>query len=179
MRDNQLIQIFFPIIQNGLIADGFVGVNVIAANQPTQQGTPLVPTVTFYKIGDHRYGFLRRYDTWDSINGVMIHTEEQAYETTFQISALALQNPGTPDQYTASDIVNEVAAIMQSDNTLNILYNNGIAILRITEVSNGYFTDDMDNFEASPSFDFTLTHTQTRVSTGNAIDHVEYDIFRV
>ncbi len=179
MLDNQLIQVFLPIITAGLTADGFTGVNVIASNQPTQQGVPLTPTVTFYKIGDHRYGFLRRYDTWDSINEVMVHTEEQAYETTFQINALVLQNPTTPNQYTASDLVNEVAAIMQSDNTLNILYNNGIAILRITEVSNGYFTDDMDNFEASPSFDFTLTHTQTRVSTGNAIDHVEYDIFRV
>ena len=179
MLDNQLIQVFLPIINDGLIADGFTDVSTIAANQPTQQGVPLNPTITFYKVSDHRYGFLRRFDVWDPLNQVMVHTEEQAYETTFQVGSLVLQNPTTPNQYTASDLVNEVAAIMQSDNTLNILYNNGIAILRITAVSNGYFTDDMDNFEASPSFDFTLTHTQTRVSTGNAINHVEYDIFRV
>jgi hypothetical protein len=179
MLDNQLIQVFLPIIQAGLVADGFSGISTIAANQPTQQGVPTTPTVTFYKVNDHRYGYLRRYDVWDQVTQNMVHTEEQAYETTFQVGALVLQSPTTPNQYTASDLVNEVAAIMQSDNTLNILYNNGIAILRITEVSNGYFTDDMDNFEASPSFDFTLTHTQTRVSTGNAIDHVEYDIFRV
>jgi hypothetical protein len=179
MLDNQLIQVFLPIIQNGLIADGFTGVNTIAANQPTQQGVPTSPTVTFYKIADHRYGFLGRFNNWNPLSETMVHTEDQMYETTFQVNALVLQSPLTPNQYTASDLVNEVAAIMQSDNTLNILYNNGIGILRITEVSNGYFTDDMDNFEASPSFDFTLTHTQTRVSTGNVIDHVEYDIFRV
>lgn len=179
MLDNQLIQVFLPIIQNGLIADGYTGVDVIAANQPTQQGVPLSPTVTFFKVADHRYGFLGRFNNWNPSNLTMEHTEEQMYETTFQVNALVLQNPTTPNQYTASDLVNEVSAIMQSDNTLDILYNNGIGILRITAVSNGYFKDDMDNFEASPSFDFTLTHTQTRVSTGNAIDHVEYDIFMV
>jgi len=179
MLDNQLIQVFLPIIQTGLTADGYTGVKVIAANQPTQQGVSLSPVVTFYKIADHRYGFLGRFNNWNPSNLTMEHTEEQMYETTFQISALVRQNPSTPNQYTASDLVNEVSAIMQSDNTLDILYNNGIGILRITDVSNGYFTDDMDNFEASPSFDFTLTHTQTRVSTGNVVDHVEYDIFRV
>lgn len=179
MLDNQLIQVFLPIIKNGLIADGFTGVNTIAANQPTQQGIPTSPTVTFYKVSDNRYGYLGRFNTWDTLLSTMIHTEIQTYETTFQVNALVLQSPLTPNEYTASDLVNEVSAIMQSDNTLNILYNNGIGILRITDVSNGYFTDDMDNFEASPSFDFTLTHTQTRVSTGNPVNHVEYDIFRV
>ena len=179
MLDNRLIQVFLPIIQSCLTADGYNGVNVIAANQPTQQGVPLSSTVTFYKISDHRYGFLGRFNNWNPSNLTMEHTEEQMYETMFQVSALVIQSPTTPNQYTASDLVNEVSAIMQSDNTLDMLYNNGIGILRITAVSNGYFNDDMDNFEASPSFDFTLTHTQTRLSTANVVDHVEYDIFRV
>lgn len=179
MLDNQLIQVFLPIIQNGLIADGFSGVDTIAANQPTQQGIPTGPTVYFYKIGDHRYGFLERTDAWDPINDVMVHTEVQLYETTFQISTLVIQNPETPNEYTASDLANEVAAIMQSDNTLNLLYNNGIAILRVRDISNPYFTDDKDIFEASPSFEFTLTHSQTRVSTSNPISKAVVNIYPV
>lgn len=179
MLDNQLIQVFLPIINNGLAAFGYSNVTVIASNQPTQQGIPTGATVYFYKLNDHRLGFLRRFDTWDSINDVMIHTEEQQYETTFQVNALVIQSPYTPDQYTASDLVNDVCFIMQSDSTREILYNNEISILRVTDVTNGYFVDDKDNFEASPSFDFTLSYTRTKVSTSNVVDHVEFDVNRV
>jgi hypothetical protein len=179
MNDNALIQLFLPIITSGLIAAGYTGVIVKQANQPTQQGVNTPPTVYFYKVGDHRYGFLRRSDEWDTINNIMVHTELQQYETTFQISALVLQNPLTPDQYTASDLVNEVAAIMQSDFTRVILFNADVGILRVTDVVNPYFTDDRDQFEASPSFDFILTHKQTRVTQDPVIDSYEYDIKRV
>lgn len=179
MLDNQLIQVFLPVINAQLTAYGYTGVTVIAANQPTQQGIPTGPTVYFYKLNDHRLGFLRRFDTWDSLLNVMTHTEEQQYETTFQVNALVIQSPTTPNQYTASDLVNDVCFIMQSDSTREILYNNQISILRVTDVTNGYFVDDKDNFEANPSFDFTLSYTRTKVSTGNVIDHAELDINRV
>ncbi len=179
MTDNELIQIFLPIITAGLTADGFTGVTTIAANQPTQQGIPTGPTVYFYKVADRRYGFLQRTDVWDAMTSTMIHTEFQPYETTFQISTLVLQSPLTPNAYTASDLASEVAAIMQSDNTREILYNNDIGILRVTDISNGYFVDDKDNFEASPNFDFVLTHFRERVSDGNSCTDIEVDIFRV
>lgn len=179
MLDNELIQVFLPIINNGLTFFGYIGVTVVAANQPTQQGIPTGPTVYFYKLGDHRLGFLRRFDTWDELSSTMTHTEEQQYETTFQVNALAIQSPLTPNQYTASDLVNDVCFIMQSDDTREILYNNGISILRVTDVTNGYFTDDKDNFEAVPSFDFVLSYIRTKVYPGKVIDHGELNINRV
>jgi hypothetical protein len=177
MLDNQLIQVFLPVINAGLTAYGYTGVSVVASHQPTQQGIPTGPTVYFYKLNDRRYGFLRRFDTW--VDPVMVHTEEQQYETTFQVNALVIQSPGTPNQYTASDLVNDVAFIMQSDDTREILYNNNISILRVTDIANPYFVDDKDIFEASPSFDFTLSYTRTKVSTSKVVDHVEFDINRV
>lgn len=180
MQDNALIRLFLPIINAGLIADGYTGVNVLQANQPTQQGVPIAPSVYFTKIGDHRYGFLHRDDTWDDINSRMVHTEIQQYETTFQVSALVLQNPRVTNKYTASDLVNEVAAILQSDNTVTTLMESNVGILRVQEIRNPFFVDDMDNFEASPSFDFTLTHLQTRVSVDPVIElPVIIDINRV
>ena len=169
MTDNGLIELFLPIIQNGLLADGFTGVTVKQANQPTQQGIPVTPTVYFYKIGNKRYGFLGRWDKWDSVQQKMVHTEAQYYETTFQISALVLQYPVTPGQYTASDLVNEVASVMQSDNTRTILNNSNVGILRVQNISNPYFVDDRDQFEASPSFDFTLLYQNFRVSNNPMI----------
>lgn len=169
--DNQIIQIFLPIIQNGLIADGFLNVTVKQSNQPTQQGIPTTPMVFFFKVFNKRFGYLGRYDKW--VINQMQHHEVQYMEITFQVSALVLQYPITPNQYTASDLVNEVASIMQSDNTSTILNNNGIGILRIQDLSNPYFVDDRDQFEASPSFDFTLVYKDDRVSTSPII--TEYD----
>lgn len=170
MTDNQLIQLFLPIIQNGLIADGFTNVVTKQANQPTIQGANSGPTVYFFKVDSKRYGFLGRLNKWDSNLAQMVHTESQYYETRFQISSWVRQSPLTPNQYTASDLVNEVASIMQSDNTLKILNDSGVGILRISDLTNLYFVDDRDQFEASPSFDFILTSQATRVTTNPVIE---------
>lgn len=175
--DNQIIQIFLPIIQDGLITDGFTGVTVKQSNQPTQQGIPKTPTVYFFKVSNKRYGFLGRHDEW--VVNRMLHHERQYMEITFQIMALVLQFPITPNQYTASDLVNEVASIMQSDNTRDILNQSGIGILRVTDISNPYFVDDRDQFEASPSFDFTLTYQDDRVSEIAIIDEYDYNILTI
>lgn len=170
MTDNQLIQLFLPIIQAGLVTDGFMDVIVKAANQPTQQGINKGPTVYFYKISTKRYGFLGRQDVWDATHSVMTHTESQYYETTFQVSALVLQSPLTPNQYTAGDLVNEVASIMQSDNTRAILNASGVGILRIQDIPNPFFVDDRDMFEASPSIEFVLTSQAFRVNNDPKIE---------
>lgn len=167
--DNSLIQLFLPIIQAGLAADGFTTTVVRQSNQPTQQGIPTVPTVYFFKVYNRRYGFLGREDVWDPLSSTMVHNECQYYETAFQVSALVLQNPSDLTIPTASDLVNEVACIMQSDATRAILNASGVGILRVTDIINPYFVDDRDNFEASPSFDFVLTYQNVRVSTSPQI----------
>jgi hypothetical protein len=108
----------------------------------------------------------------------MVHHERQYYETTFRIQALVLQNVKNPG-YTASDLANEVASIMQSDSTRTVLNSQGVGILRIHEISNPYFKDDRDNFEALPSFDFTLIYLNDRLSTTPIIDTYLYDIYPV
>lgn len=164
MTDNELIRLFLPIIQNGLISAGYVDVVVKQFNQPTQQGINTTPTVYFQKIGDHLYGSPRRSDIWNKILEQIDHVESQIYETTFQIQALVLQNPANPS-YTASDLVSFVSHLLQSDRTLEILNAATVGIYRITDIRNPYFVDDRDQFEASPSFDFTLTHRRTYIST--------------
>lgn len=177
--DNSLIQIFLPVINAALIADGFTGVTVKQANQPTMQGIQTNPAIYFFKVANIRYGYLGRKDKWSSMSSEMEHAESQYYESTWQVSALVLQSPATPNQYTASDLVNEVASIMQSDQTRDILNQSGIGILRVRDVSNPYFVDDRDNFEASPSFDFTLTYENIRASISPIISEFNSNIVGV
>lgn len=178
MLDNQLIQLFLPIIKTGLVTNGFTGVIVQANDLPNQQGIPRGPTVFFHKIHDHRYGWGKAYPKWDaSIPAEVLH-EDQWHETTFQVSTLAIQNPNTPNQYTAADLCNEVASIMQSEATRVTLMASNVGILRISEITNPYFSDDRDQFEAMPSFDFVLTSLESRVSNIPVVSSFVVDIHR-
>jgi hypothetical protein len=176
--DNTLIQLFLPVINEGLIADGFTDVVVQQAYQPTQQGIPTAPTVYFYKTHTKRYGFLGRFDEWSDELSTMVHTERQYYETTFRIQTLVLQNVNYPS-YTAADLADEVASILQSDKTREIFNAQEVGILRVQDITNPYFTDDRDNFEALPSFDFTLLYLNDRLSTNPIIDSYESGIYPV
>ncbi len=165
MTDSELIELIAPIIEAGLVAAGFDNVVLIQSNQPTQQGIDTLDTVYLTKISNKRYGYLGTYDEWDEENDEMVHTEVQPFECTYQVSALVLLDPKTPSQATASDLVNEVAWILQSEKTIVELHNSEVGILRISDVRNPYFVNDQDQFEANPSFDFTLTYRNYRVST--------------
>ena len=164
LTDNSLIQLFLPIINAQLTIDGFTTTVVKQSNQPTMQGINTAPTIYFFKLGDKRYGWLGRDDVWDSVHSQMVHSELQYIESAWQMSALVLQNPSDLTVPTASDLINEVSSIMQSDKTRDILNASGVGILRITDIRNPYFQDDRDNFEASPSFDITFVYENIRTN---------------
>ena len=160
MKDNELIAAIRAAIIAGEPIVGLKGIDVVQAYQPTQQGVARQPTIYLFKIGDHRYGSLGRTDIWDEPDSEEIHTETQYYLTTFQISALATQDPSDLAKPTASDIVNGVAAIMQNSTTIQNLQDQDIGLLRVADVRNPYFIDDRGRFEASPSFDIDVVHKQ-------------------
>lgn len=116
--------------------------------------------------------------SYDGIGGLKNMTTQQ-YETTFQIMTLATQNASTPNQYTASDILNAIAYILQNDSTIQTLEAQGIGILRIIDIRNPPFIDDRDRYEYGPSFDFTLTHKQIITSQAPILQSEEVDIYSV
>ncbi len=179
MLDNQLIALIISTLIAGEAVAGIEGTPIKQAFQPTNQGVNTGRTAYLHKIGDRRYGWVERKDVWDADAEVMRHQEMQQYETTFQISALVTQNPKTPNDYTASDLVNLIAYILQSSTSISILEAQGVGILRITDVRNPYFANDKQRNEASPSFDFTLTHKQTILSLVPIVNSTEFNIKRV
>lgn len=173
MNDNQVIQILYSVLREGLDRYGFPLVALKQSNQPAQQGVNRLPTIYFFKVSDKRYGFLKSEDKWDRVTQVMSHIESQTYESIFQLSALSIQDPEEINSVTASDLVSYAASILQSDLVVQALLARKIGILRITDIRNPYFKDDRDQFEASPSFDFTLVYDRTRVTASQVIDSYE------
>ncbi len=176
MLDNALIALIISTIIDQETIAAIPGTPIKQAFQPQQQGVNTIPTAYLYKIGDKRFGYPQKIDVWDSESESMIHKEMQQYETTFQISTLATQNPSTPEAYTASDILNLIAYILQSSATIAILEAQGVGILRIADIRNPYFIDDRGRNEASPSMDFVLTHKQIVLSTNPIIQDTEFNI---
>ena len=185
MLDNQLFTILIAAIESLEPQAGIpnvasaAGVPVYQSYQPTQQGTPTGPCA-FLNIIDHkRYGWVGRTDVWDAGQQKEIHTETQQYMTTFQMSALSTQDPSDTAQYTAGDIINLMSYIMNSSSMIEILRSNDIGVLRVDSARNPYFVDDRGRFEASPSFDFIITHKQIVQNEIAVLQSTEFEIIPV
>lgn len=161
-----------------------LSVIVKQAWQPTQQGTPTDPAIFMTLVSHHRYGLMRSEDEYippvlPATEGVMRHTDEQVYETMFQLNGLATQDPENPTQLSAGDLMNFAASIMQSEVTRDALRDAGIGIERITDIRNPKFSNDRDRFQASPSLDFVLTHKWIVVTEVPVLQSTELQIIAV
>ena len=179
MQDNPLITLIISLILASETAMGIPGTPLQQAFQPTQQGTNSDPTAFLHKLHDVKVGSPFRKDFWDEDNQQMVHTQQQLYETTLQASALSIQDPANQSQLTASDILNLVSAILQDEQTILAFQAQNIGILKVNDVTNGYFLDDFGRYEAGPTFDFKISHTQTIVTTGPYITEVELKVLPV
>lgn len=172
MLDNQLIELILSTINPQLVVAGIPGTPIAQGNQPTQQGVFKKPAAYLHKIGDHRIGWPEKVYQWDG--AVERSTDHTAYQTMFQVSALATQDPSDVNQLTASDVLNLVTYCLQTDVTVSTLSAQGVGILQINNLDNPYFVDDRGRWEASPSMTFTVTHAQIINTTAPYTDLVHF-----
>lgn len=179
MLDNELIALVISTITAQELAAGIPGTPIAQAFQPTQQGPNTVRTAYLHKVGDHRRGTPDRHQEWDEDAEKIVRTTTQVYETTFQISALSTQIPNQTTQMTASDLLNLIAYILQSEDTIIALQNAGVGILNVSDIRNTPFIDDHARNEYQPSFDFTLTHKQVVTTEAPVLQSTEFAIYPV
>jgi hypothetical protein len=133
--------------------------NTKIRHQPTSQGLPTPPTIYWTAVSDEFFGFLKRTDSYDAVNEVMVHTEEQPVITTIQFNCTLIQDPANPNQLTAKDYLNYAKSILQSDVTRLALAAENVQVLRVKTGRQVYWTDDKRRMEADPSFDLEFAHT--------------------
>lgn len=179
MTDNELIILFTGIIDTGLAARGYNDVVVIAGSQPTQQGAPSGPNVRFIKLFDHQYGNSTTQTVVDpDDHTMMIETQTQFYESTFQINTLVIEDPNNIS-YTASDLASTVALILNSNAARLAFKASNVGVLQITDIRAPIFLDELDRREYAPNFDFTLTHKKLNIARIPVIYSIETGIYQV
>lgn len=139
---------------------------VAQAWQPHAEGIATGPAIYLAKIGDYRLGAPKRDSIPDPDNvNEVIRRETQIYETAFQCMGIwGAESDAGVAALTAADIANRAAAILQSDMGLDFLRASDVGILRVGQVRNPKFVNGADEYEASPSFDFVLTHKQVTLT---------------
>lgn len=165
MRDNEIWAALIEAFDLGFAGQGRPDIGALQAEQPTAQGAATGPALYLTKLGDRPLGSPERTTSPDPDNVLgVIRREAQVYLTTFQATGVFKQEAGDVAGFTASDVANLGRAILQMEATMDRLRAAGLGMLRPGDVRNPYFVNGEGNFEASPSFDFTLTHEQVTFS---------------
>jgi hypothetical protein len=172
MTDNQLIQLFLPLLKAGLAAPPYnlLDLQIVQNYQPQQQGLISVPTLYFQKVpGGKNYGFLGRNNLWNVGTTQEDHVEQQYKEATYQFMAMVTQEPSNVNQMTSSDLADYAAAVLGSDACRTAVSAGGAAILRIQELPNPYILDDHDRFVAVANFSVTFQYLNVVRTSTNVV----------
>lgn len=151
MRDNDVIAVIFAEMNSQLSANGLSDVEVGQSYQPTQQSTSEGRALFMHKVSNPQVGTGFKYANNN-------RTQQYLKRATFQFDALAQQDPSDVSSLTAGDIANAAADLIQSYDSIRNLHRNGVNIEHITDVRPGYFINDKDRHESSPSFDLTVSY---------------------
>jgi len=181
MLDNVLIATLRTIIIQQETAAGIPGLPIKQAFQPIQTGVDKTPAAYFHIMDYDPVGSPLITDTiiGEGDDAIIQRTTMQQYITDFQISALATQNPNTPTQWTAGDILKGVVSILQNQETVALLQENGIGIMKIGRIVQPYLTDDRQRFEAAPNVSFRISNKQIVVTEVPVIESYKFGIYPV
>ena len=178
MTDNQLTKLLRDKLLAGLARLGLTA-EVLANQQPTMQGRTTTATLYFSAISENRYGWQYSRTSYDPETMEIEREEAQWLRTTYQVTALAPQDPRNLLLPTAKDLLRAASIIIGGQSFTQALTKDGVGVERVTELRNPYFVNDQGQFEASPSFDFTVTRKAAIIQEQPAFESVECNFTRV
>lgn len=168
-----LADVMEPYLRNAL---GGLEVKVLQAYRGNLvDGESPDPVVYIYEVTTVNHGFRHERNTPNLSNGVDVE-ELQYRQTLFQLWGYV---PPAADGLTTADVVNMAAMAMQSNRLLAALKAQGIGVLRVTEVTNPFRSNEYERFEANPTFDVTITHRVSVTDVAPAIEAGPLEIYPV
>ena len=162
-----------------LAAQGKPEILVVQSNQPTDQGRVDAPVIYYFALPENLYGWQGRSEKFNVATRQVTREERQWIRSSFQVGALAQEDPNDLTKPTAKDLTRLAAMLINSAGFRQLLRPSGIGLERVTQIRNMPFQNDQGQFEYSPSFDFTVCWQQRIIQQSQGIDAAEYNITRV
>lgn len=147
--------------------------------QPTAQGAPSNPFLSFFKVAERRYGHVERREAYNPETQVFDRIEGNIIEATLQFNAGCPITAGVLNAWSPGDFLKSAARGLQSDDGLAYLRARGVGILRIQDIRNPIVQDDKMRHTPQPSFDAIFTHIDTEAFQTPALTAREIQIHRV
>jgi len=184
MTDNDFWVAIQTVLQSiindaDLVLNSGENIDLVSGYQPEQQGAPEYPVATYHEVAARRYGSQGRKNKYNQTAEDFDHTEIWRLERTIQFAAWIKEDPSNLNLSTAYDVVDQVAAGLNSESVRESLLLSGIGIIRITDIRTTKFVDDRDDFMKEPNFDFIVNYTQTRESKVSQVSEFNDTIERV
>lgn len=181
MTDNELMVLIRLTLLEQLALQGAPWASVLVATsfQAAQEGRESGPIVYYFPLSSQRYGWQGRDGKYDPDQDNITYTERQWHEQTFQFSALLPQQVTDLSLPTPHDLLSMAAMLMNSRGFIDKLRAGGAGVQRITQIRSPFFTNDRGQFEASPSFDFTVSNLRSIIRKDPATDRFEFRQTRV
>ena len=175
MNDKQLRMLIVAQLTAGLERVG-VSLPVIAGNQPTTQGRE-DQGLYFFQIADTASGWQSRSYTPDQPRKMQMK-DTQKVETAFQVEALVIDELNTTS-LTAVDLLHTARMVIASLPFVDAMQKQGVGVQNPSSVRTPYFANDRDQFEMSPSFDFTVSHKRTMIQSVNSTELTTFNITNI
>lgn len=160
-------------------AQGYPQLEVTQDYQPTTQGRVTAPVIYYHMLGDAFYGWQGRDEKYNKATAQVTREERQWMRTSFQMGALAPQDPNNLALPTAKDITRLAAMLVDSEGFREKLRESKLGLEVVTEVRDIPFLNDKGRFERNPSFDFTVTWQQRIIQQSQGADADEFNLIRI
>lgn len=173
MTDTELFTLIRTTLTTLLLAQGR-DLPVVLGYAPTKQGRE-PQAIYYFPIAEPLRGWQGRKYLYDPEATNLTTEETQAYEMVLQVQGFALPD----DEPSAGDLTKLCQMLVASNQFTQAMAAAGVGVQRPTNVRTIFFTNDYEQYEPNPNFDFTVSYNRSITQSTPAFDRLAFDLYRV
>lgn len=179
MTNNEIAAFFRTQMLAMLAEQDHAEIDVTSSFQTDNQGRLDGPVLYFVEIGDVPHGAQKSTTTHNVGTGETIDTSMQRMRISYQVQGFAPANKTDLTQLRAADVVKLALMLLKSPRFIKALKVNGMGIETIASTKPNFVVNDKAQFEAGPSFDFTMSYRRSIIQQSAIITTADIAIHRV
>lgn len=179
MTNNEIAEFFRSQMLAMLTEQGHPEVRVTSSFQPTNQGRLDGPVLYFVEVGDIPAGAQGSVTTRDVATGQVVDISTQRMRLTYQVQGFAPADTTDLTTLRAADVTKLALMLLKSPPFIRALKSRTMGIETIGTTRPNFAVNDRAQFEAGPSFDFTMSYRRSIIQKSAVIETAEIAIHRV